>query len=92
MFSWADISISTQVDITLEKATELGFETELTDVTCYGFDDGEILISLTVGSESATYEYSIDNGTSWQLSNVFSNLVANFYYVGVYMIVLIWSP
>jgi len=75
--------ISNQVDITLVKATELGFETEVTNVSCYGFNDGEILITLTVGSKTATYEYSIDNGENWLLSNSFTNLKAGFYYVGI---------
>lgn len=74
---------SETIIVSLVKATELGIEVVSTPVTCYGFDDGEIVVSLTVGSELATYEYSIDNGLNWQLSNTFSNLVASIYNVGI---------
>lgn len=74
---------STQVDISLIKASAIGFETTTTPVSCNGFNDGEILVTKTVGNASATYEYSIDNGSNWQLSNVFANLTAGFYFVGI---------
>ncbi len=46
---------------------------------CY--DEGEIIILAAGGS--GTYEYSIDNGTTWQLSETFSGLSLGDYIVVV---------
>ena len=48
---------------------------------CNGGSDGEILV-LAMGGHG-TYEYSIDNGTSWQASNQFTGVSAGFYDVWV---------
>lgn len=46
-----------------------------TDVICYGANNGSITISNATGG-SGSYEYSIDGGTSWQSSPIFSSLRA----------------
>ncbi len=43
------------------------------NVTCNGADDGRITISGATGGYG-TYAYSIDGGTTWQGSGIFSNL------------------
>ncbi len=48
-----------------------------TDVSCFGMSDGEISITTTGGTPS--YQYSIDGGTTWSTSNVFSGLTAGLY-------------
>jgi len=48
---------------------------------CNGGSDGEILV-LAMGGHG-TYEYSIDNGSTWQSSNQFTGLTAGFYDVWV---------
>jgi len=70
-------------DIALIKASEIGFTTNVSMVSCNGYDDGEMQFAITEGNQAATYEYTIDNGASWQLSNVFSLLEASYYFVGV---------
>jgi gliding motility-associated-like protein len=48
------------------------------DVTCNGANNG----SITIGSPSGgygTYEYSIDGGTTWQISGNFANLLPGTY-------------
>lgn len=40
-----------------------------TDVSCVGFSNGQIIVS-----NPEAVEFSIDNGTTWQASNTFSNL------------------
>lgn len=51
-----------------------------TDASC-GTDNGTITINASTGVPP--YEFSIDNGISWQTSNVFIDLAANNYLVSV---------
>jgi len=46
-------------------------------ISCSPGNDGEITISVTsTAGDPTRFEYSIDNGTSWQASNIFSGLSA----------------
>lgn len=49
------------------------FSTTAVDANCGGANDGQVIVNLTNGFGYAI-EYSIDNGTNYQVSNVFSNL------------------
>lgn len=51
------------------------------DPACYGSTNGSITISATGGNGGL--QYSINAGSTWQSSNVFSNLSAGFYNVWV---------
>jgi gliding motility-associated-like protein len=51
-----------------------------TDATC-GLNNGSITINAT--GLGGTLQYSIDNGVTWQTSNVFNNLAPGTYYVVV---------
>jgi hypothetical protein len=46
-----------------------------------GNSDGEAEVTVTGGT--APYQYSLDNGTTWQSSNILSNLAAGFYIMHV---------
>ncbi len=52
-----------------------------TDVLCYGGQDGTITITATGGT--SPYQYSINNGSSWQSSNTFNSLIADDYNIKV---------
>lgn len=64
-----EITIIDRVEITAEK----------TEVSSYGGDDGSITVTATKGN--GTYEYSKDNGMTWQEENIFSELTADTYEV-----------
>ena len=51
-----------------------------TDVSCFGNNDGEIIVQASTGSGVAPYSYSID-GINFGSSGTFSNLIANNYNV-----------
>ncbi len=51
-----------------------------TDITCYGADDGTITISSPTGGYG-TYEYTVDGGTTWQVSGNFIALSPGYYNV-----------
>lgn len=52
-----------------------------TDVLCYGGQNGTITITATGGT--SPYQYSINNGSSWQSSNTFNSLSADDYIIKV---------
>jgi PKD repeat protein len=51
------------------------------DLTCNGTSDGQITVTASGGT--GTLQYSKDNGSNFQLSNVFSGLSANTYQIKV---------
>jgi hypothetical protein len=53
-----------------------------TNVTCNGAADGTITINGAAGGYG-TYEYTVNGGTSWQASPVFSALIPGFYNVKI---------
>ncbi len=55
--------------------------TSTVNVTCNGGSNGSIAVSALGGA--TPYQYSKDNGSTWQLSNTFSNLNAGTYSVKV---------
>jgi large repetitive protein len=59
--------------LTLEATSE--------DISCFGFNDGEIEMNAQGGTPN--YEYSIDNGVTFQSSGVFNGLAPNQYDVQV---------
>ncbi|MBN2237640.1 MAG: T9SS type A sorting domain-containing protein [Bacteroidales bacterium] len=70
---------SAGVQVTLIKASAIGFESKVTHISCNGSNDGEIELTMTVGALDASYEYTINNGTNWQPLNVFTNLRSSLY-------------
>ncbi|WP_224485333.1 T9SS type B sorting domain-containing protein [Robertkochia aurantiaca] len=65
----------TQVTVTQTAALDL--IATPTDVTCFGGADGSVSLSATGGT--APYQYSLDNGTTYQNSPDFYNLTAGTY-------------
>ena len=59
----------------------------VTEVTCFGFDDGSITISaFDIHPTHTIFAYSIDNGMTWTndgVSYTFDNLIANTYEIVV---------
>ncbi|MBU3678816.1 MAG: hypothetical protein FGM32_04315, partial [Candidatus Kapabacteria bacterium] len=51
------------------------------DVSCFGNNDGSITVTASGGT--GTLQYSKDNGSNYQLSNVFTGLVAGTYSIKV---------
>lgn len=59
------------------------FTTTHANASCFGSSTGSITVSATGGVAGGTYEYSKNNGTTYQASNVFSSLAAGTYQVVV---------
>lgn len=71
-------TFSSTVSVSIHYPSQVQISSTKTNVTDYQGDDGSITISATSGS-SSNYEYSTDNGVSWQDNNVFNNLPAGSY-------------
>lgn len=69
------------LNITINNPAVVSFTVSSTDNTCGGFCSGTITISASGGAGG--YLYSIDNGTTFQASNVFNNLCSGAYNVVV---------
>lgn len=69
--------ISDPVTITLEPPFQVTVNSTLTSPTCNGDADGKLEISGVGGNGS--YSYSIDNGTTFQVSGTFTALIAGTY-------------
>jgi large repetitive protein len=63
-------ALSTDVVVTAQ--TSPAFTFVQTNVSCHGSSDGTVVVSASNGI--APYQYSIDNGVSFQSSNVFTGL------------------
>ncbi|MBI2968117.1 MAG: SBBP repeat-containing protein [Bacteroidetes bacterium] len=72
-------TFSTAVNLT--EPTQLTFTSSQINVTCNGGNNGSITVNATGGV--TTYQYSNDNGFSYQPSNVFNNLVPDTYSIVV---------
>ncbi|MFV5690844.1 T9SS type B sorting domain-containing protein [Flavobacterium sp. LT1R49] len=69
-------------EVTITPQTTPTFTFTQTNVSCNGGSDGSIVITAANGI--APYQYSIDNGATYQLSNVFTGLNA----AGTYTVVV----
>jgi len=74
-----DVNLCSATDIVSinEPAIPLDFIVNISNVSCFGGSDGEIEIIASGGTP--TYEYSIDNGSNWQTSSIFTGLSAGDY-------------
>ena len=64
--------------LTITQPSLLSAAVAKTDVTCFGGNNGTITISSPSGGHGS-YEYSINGGSSWQVSGNFAGLIAGTY-------------
>ena len=72
---------SNPVTLTAPSSPSVSGTPTKTDPTDCGVNDGTITVTATGGS--SPYEYSNDNGTTWQSSNIFINLSGGTYQIRV---------
>lgn len=77
----ANNCITNSQSFTISEPTAISFSTNQNDVTCNGGNNGSITVSATGGS--GTLQYSSNNGTSFQSSSTFTNLVVDIYNIKV---------
>jgi len=73
--------ISNSQNSTVTEPNAISFTTTQVNVKCFGGNTGSIVVSASGGT--GTLQYSKDNGTTWQSSSTFSNLIAGVYDVKV---------
>lgn len=81
-----DTTLCTEdISVTLENAIPVTFDTEVTDVSCQGGNDGQIIVELLPGNENPVYTYEILAPIIIppQTSNIFAGLSADTYTVQV---------
>jgi hypothetical protein len=77
--TWCDpVQVVETAEVTVTVTPLPTFTFAKTDISCFAGNDGAITITASGGSESG-YQYSINNGSSWQFINVFTNLQAGDY-------------
>ncbi|MFZ2339144.1 MAG: PKD domain-containing protein [Bacteroidales bacterium] len=64
--------------VTLTEPGPVNAMLNYTEITCFGAAEGEIEISLPVGG-SGIYEYTIDGGTTWVTTGLFTGLTPGTY-------------
>ena len=69
--------------VTLTQPSAITFSASGSPVSCVGGTDGTITITGEAGGAGGPYEFSIDNGGSWQTSGSYTGLAANTYQVRV---------
>jgi hypothetical protein len=75
-------SASTTTNLSAPNAPSITNAVSTTDITCNGLNNGNITMT-TVSGGTTPYSYSIDNCTTYQGGNSFSNLSAGIYTVCV---------
>jgi gliding motility-associated-like protein len=73
--------LSTAVSVSVASGTTITFVANKTDASCLA-NDGSITVSSVVGG-TGPYEYSINNGATFQLSNVFNPISSGNYNIVV---------
>src|SRR5690606_17680930 len=73
-------AISNEIIVTTPNIPVLTLSSQI-NVSCNGLADGSIIVAA--GNGITPYEYSIDGGITWQLSNEFTGLAANTYTIQV---------
>jgi len=61
--------------LTLTNPDSISITSSVTNISCNGMQDGEISLTINNGG-TAPFQYSINNGISYQSSNIFYNLSA----------------
>ena len=71
------------LSVTLHDPIAVTFTATPTAASCFGGDDGSITVVLAAGNSDTPYQYSKDNGMTWQDTPVFTGLSAGVYQVSV---------
>ncbi|WP_423147363.1 SprB repeat-containing protein [Rubrolithibacter danxiaensis] len=71
--------LSDSCPVTVSEPPVLSVTTNTQNVSCKGGNNGKISINASGGTTS--YTYSINNGTSWTTTNVFTGLTAGTYFI-----------
>ncbi|HAF30376.1 MAG TPA: hypothetical protein DCG75_15145 [Bacteroidales bacterium] len=72
--------------ITINGPTRIDVSTIVTDITCYGVDNGQIEIIASGGTPAVIppqYLYSIDSANTWFPGNIFTPLPQDTFYIAV---------
>jgi hypothetical protein len=67
----------------VQQPTGFAFATIQDDPTCNYKTDGRISVRYIQGGNGAPYQFSKDNGSSWQTDSEFANLPAGVYYIKI---------
>lgn len=70
------------IPFTVDEPTEVQFDTDLTNISCNAGNTGEIEF-INVSGGAGSYEYSIDNGGTFQTGATFTGLAAGTYDLAV---------
>ncbi|MBI4646452.1 MAG: immunoglobulin domain-containing protein, partial [Bacteroidia bacterium] len=73
--------ITTAQSVTIINPAAISFSTSKADVACYGNNTGSITVTANDGT--GTLQYSKNNGSTYQSSNIFSSLAAGSYQIVV---------
>jgi hypothetical protein len=79
----ANTCTSSRQVVTVEQPVGFSFAIVQDDPSCSSTTDGKITVRYVKGGNGAPYQFSKDNGGSWQTDTVFSNLPAGVYYMKV---------
>jgi gliding motility-associated-like protein len=79
----ANLCLSGVTPVVITQPDAITFDTNDTDISCNGGSDGEIEVINVLGGSGAGYEYSNDDGVTFQASNLFENLTAGTYNIVV---------
>ena len=69
--------------VNISQPSSLTFGTTTSGVTCNASTDGEIVIRNASGGNGLAYQFSKDNGASWQNSGIYGNVAAGIYAVKI---------
>ena len=68
----------TNKNITIHQQDSISIFSTINDISCYGLQDASVILNITNGG-TAPFQFSSDNGVTFQNSNSFYNLVSGNY-------------
>jgi photosystem II stability/assembly factor-like uncharacterized protein len=77
----ANKCVSNSQVVSISQPPIVSFSTTQSDVTCNGGNNG--IITITPNGGTSPYQYSKDNGVTYQTTNVFKNLITSNYIITI---------